>query len=82
MRVLPKLSAKEQETASQENTERIADDEIELPLFDLITISNATNQFSFANKIGEGGFGPVYQVVSVTYPLTSFNISCRPFCLF
>ncbi|XP_071934961.1 G-type lectin S-receptor-like serine/threonine-protein kinase At4g27290 isoform X1 [Coffea arabica] len=58
--------AKEQETASQENTKRIADDEIELPLFDLITISNATNQFSFANKIGEGGFGPVYQGILST----------------
>lgn len=43
-------------------------------MFDLITISNATNYFSFTNKIGEGGFGPVYKVVSFTYPMTPFHI--------
>ncbi|XP_058073090.1 G-type lectin S-receptor-like serine/threonine-protein kinase At1g11300 [Magnolia sinica] len=33
----------------------------ELPLFDLSKIAVATNNFSNANKIGEGGFGPVYK---------------------
>ncbi|GMN66909.1 hypothetical protein TIFTF001_035974 [Ficus carica] len=37
------------------------DDDIELPLFDLVEISMATNNFSPANMIGEGGFGPVYR---------------------
>ncbi|KAF8414035.1 hypothetical protein HHK36_002034 [Tetracentron sinense] len=32
-----------------------------LPLFDLVTISTATDNFSNANKLGEGGFGPVYK---------------------
>ncbi|KAK4491986.1 hypothetical protein RD792_002771 [Penstemon davidsonii] len=32
----------------------------ELQLFDLSTILKATNNFSFNNKLGEGGFGPVY----------------------
>ncbi|CAL5393069.1 unnamed protein product [Camellia sinensis] len=35
--------------------------EFELPLFELATIANATKNFSEDNKIGEGGFGPVYK---------------------
>ncbi|KDP38981.1 hypothetical protein JCGZ_00738 [Jatropha curcas] len=38
-------------------------DDLELPLFDLGTIVCATNNFSFINKLGEGGFGPVYKGV-------------------
>ncbi|KAM6576924.1 hypothetical protein CsatB_028761 [Cannabis sativa] len=37
------------------------DDDLELPWFDLHTISIATNNFSENNKLGEGGFGPVYK---------------------
>ncbi|KAK1391221.1 G-type lectin S-receptor-like serine/threonine-protein kinase [Heracleum sosnowskyi] len=33
----------------------------DLPLFDFRTIANATNNFSNNNKLGEGGFGPVYK---------------------
>ncbi|XP_024031270.1 G-type lectin S-receptor-like serine/threonine-protein kinase At4g27290 isoform X1 [Morus notabilis] len=33
----------------------------QLPSFDMDTISNATDNFSSTNKIGEGGFGPVYK---------------------
>ncbi|KAJ9553629.1 hypothetical protein OSB04_017674 [Centaurea solstitialis] len=36
---------------------------IDLPLFSLSTISRATNNFSINNKLGEGGFGPVYKGV-------------------
>ncbi|KAI8552699.1 hypothetical protein RHMOL_Rhmol06G0286700 [Rhododendron molle] len=36
-------------------------EDIELPLFDLITVSTATNNFSNDHKIGEGGFGHVYK---------------------
>ncbi|KAL3820323.1 hypothetical protein ACJIZ3_006228 [Penstemon smallii] len=32
-----------------------------LPEYDFATIVAATNQFSYSNKIGEGGFGPVYK---------------------
>ncbi|KAM4102870.1 hypothetical protein ACJW30_06G035300 [Castanea mollissima] len=32
-----------------------------LPLFDLRTIIAATDNFSISNKLGQGGFGPVYK---------------------
>jgi hypothetical protein len=31
--------------------------------FDLSTIKVATEDFSIANKLGEGGFGAVYKVI-------------------
>lgn len=34
----------------------------ELPLFDFEKLETATNHFHFNNKLGEGGFGPVYKV--------------------
>ncbi|KAL3821549.1 hypothetical protein ACJIZ3_007454 [Penstemon smallii] len=34
---------------------------LELLLFDLRTITKATENFSINNKLGEGGFGPVYK---------------------
>lgn len=40
----------------------ITSDDIELPLYDFPTITLATNNFSTENKLGEGGFGPVYKV--------------------
>lgn len=41
------------------------DDDLELPLFDLRTITESTNDFSMRNKLGEGGFGPVYKGILV-----------------
>ncbi|XP_056693396.1 G-type lectin S-receptor-like serine/threonine-protein kinase At4g27290 isoform X2 [Spinacia oleracea] len=35
--------------------------ESELPLFDIDVIAQATNNFSDTNRLGEGGFGPVYK---------------------
>lgn len=40
--------------------------DLELPLLDLGTIASATENFSADNKLGEGGFGPVYKVISVS----------------
>ncbi|KAJ0733723.1 putative protein kinase RLK-Pelle-DLSV family [Helianthus annuus] len=40
---------------------RSGDKDLELPLFGLSTLLAATNNFSFNNKLGEGGFGPVYK---------------------
>jgi hypothetical protein len=38
----------------------------DLPLMDLSSIHTATNSFSKENKLGEGGFGPVYRVINIT----------------
>lgn len=35
----------------------------ELPYFDLVTLCEATKNFSNSNKLGQGGFGPVYKVI-------------------
>ncbi|XP_059449674.1 G-type lectin S-receptor-like serine/threonine-protein kinase At4g03230 isoform X2 [Corylus avellana] len=35
--------------------------DIDVPFFDLESILAATNNFSDANKLGEGGYGPVYK---------------------
>ncbi|GLT52416.1 hypothetical protein SLA2020_257600 [Shorea laevis] len=35
--------------------------EVEIPLFNFSSVSAATNNFSSSNKLGEGGFGPVYK---------------------
>jgi hypothetical protein len=34
-----------------------------MSLFNVRQIKGATNNFDIANKIGEGGFGPVYKVL-------------------
>jgi hypothetical protein len=36
---------------------------MQLPVLDLSTIARATNDFSPHNKLGQGGFGPVYRVI-------------------
>ncbi|KAH7662009.1 S-receptor-like serine/threonine-protein kinase protein [Dioscorea alata] len=37
------------------------DEEVELPIFDLSVILEATDNFAPENKLGQGGFGPVYK---------------------
>lgn len=46
------------------NKERI--EHIDLPTFNLSVLANATENFSTKNKLGEGGFGPVYKVIKKT----------------
>ncbi|CAA3009733.1 G-type lectin S-receptor-like serine/threonine-protein kinase At4g27290 isoform X1 [Olea europaea var. sylvestris] len=36
-------------------------EDMDLPIFNLATISHATDNFSVKKKLGEGGFGPVYK---------------------
>ena len=42
--------------------------DIDLPFFDLESILAATDGFSNANKLGQGGYGPVYKVVLSALP--------------
>jgi len=39
------------------------DEDLELPLLDIASVADATNNFSFQNKVGQGGFGEVYKVL-------------------
>lgn len=45
-------------------TDNNESEDIDIPIFDLSTIANATDNFSVDNKLGQGGFGPVYKVWS------------------
>ena len=48
--------------AERHNDEGTEAKDLDLPLFDLGTVADATGNFSMENKLGEGGFGPVYKV--------------------
>lgn len=39
---------------------------IEVPYYDFETILEATDNFSNANKLGRGGYGPVYKVINLS----------------
>ncbi|KAK7257263.1 hypothetical protein RIF29_31111 [Crotalaria pallida] len=58
-----KRKFREKSTMLVEKKDEGEQEDLELPLFDLATIVNATNDFSIENKLGEGGFGPVYKGV-------------------
>ncbi|KAK9057003.1 hypothetical protein SSX86_024369 [Deinandra increscens subsp. villosa] len=45
------------------NVSKMEKEDMEQPLFSFSTIVNATGNFSLDNKLGEGGFGPVYKGV-------------------
>jgi len=51
---------------TNDNSEERKED-MELPMYDLNTIAHATNNFSSMNKLGEGGFGPVFKVNRLCY---------------
>ncbi|XP_038906040.1 G-type lectin S-receptor-like serine/threonine-protein kinase SD1-1 isoform X2 [Benincasa hispida] len=48
-------------SACKDGHEELEAEDLELPLFDLSLINSATKNFSLENKLGEGGFGPVYK---------------------
>lgn len=50
---------------------------VDLHVFDLSTIVAATDNFSFSNKLGEGGFGSVYKVISSLGSLISSCSLCN-----
>lgn len=59
------VTLKPSNDAGNENEGR----DLDLPLVEFEEIARATNNFSLNNKLGEGGFGPVYKVC--TYQDTS-----------
>ncbi|XP_068669480.1 receptor-like serine/threonine-protein kinase SD1-8 [Aristolochia californica] len=48
-------------SAGKDKSREHRKEDLELPLLDLGLIVAATNNFSDSNKLGEGGFGPVYK---------------------
>lgn len=52
----------------------------DLPFFDLTTVAAATNNFSIENKLGTGGFGSVYKVVSLDRSVDFLSV--QVYCLF
>ncbi|XP_028807615.1 uncharacterized protein LOC114762316 [Neltuma alba] len=46
---------------SKENTDEVPEGDMDLPLYDFAIIASATQNFSDENKLGQGGFGPVYK---------------------
>ena len=50
---------------------------LDVPFFDLQSILEATDNFSDANKLGQGGYGPVYKV-SQRFFFFSFFFSSFP----
>ncbi|XP_057959347.1 G-type lectin S-receptor-like serine/threonine-protein kinase At4g27290 isoform X2 [Malania oleifera] len=49
------------ELERRENSGEAGNEDLELPLLDLATVTSSTNNFSDDSKLGEGGFGPVYK---------------------
>ncbi|KAF7127660.1 hypothetical protein RHSIM_Rhsim11G0082700 [Rhododendron simsii] len=50
------------------------EENVELPIFDMVTLAGATNNFSDTNKIGKGGFGSVYKVILFGYMAPEYAI--------
>ncbi|XP_073027398.1 G-type lectin S-receptor-like serine/threonine-protein kinase At4g27290 isoform X2 [Primulina eburnea] len=55
------LAAHRRSVSASKQKDEYHDRELELPIFDLNSLTKATDNFSIQNKIGEGGFGPVYK---------------------
>ncbi|AEE85321.1 unnamed protein product [Arabidopsis thaliana] len=60
-----RLASSEIETLQRESSRvssrKQEEEDLELPFLDLDTVSEATSGFSAGNKLGQGGFGPVYK---------------------
>ncbi|MBA0807873.1 hypothetical protein Gohar_023650, partial [Gossypium harknessii] len=48
-----------------------------LPVFNLGTIAVATNNFSPDNRLGQGGFGPVYKVTCLAFAVNGKEIAVK-----
>uniref|UniRef100_A0A7N0V051 Receptor-like serine/threonine-protein kinase n=1 Tax=Kalanchoe fedtschenkoi TaxID=63787 RepID=A0A7N0V051_KALFE len=49
------------ENSQRDYSTEINNGDLDLPIFDIKTVSRATDNFSADNKLGQGGFGPVYK---------------------
>lgn len=54
---------KPKDSTSSPNERELSRENKELPMLSFSSISAATGNFSLANKLGEGGFGPVFKVL-------------------
>ena len=59
----PAVSSQNSENASTDN---LLEEQPLLTLLDFAKLGIATDNFSETNKIGAGGFGPVYKVIPVS----------------
>ena len=53
--------------SSNANSSASESGNIEITFFELNTVIAATENFSSANKLGRGGFGPVFKVITFIY---------------
>jgi hypothetical protein len=51
------------EEMNTNNNMKKKEKDFELPLFSYVSVLAVTNNFSTVNKLGEGGYGPVYKVL-------------------
>lgn len=58
------MKVKDSEITKADKGAKVRRKEVKLPLFSLVSVSAATNNFSDTKKLGEGGFGPVYKACS------------------
>ena len=47
----------------KQHNDKLRKEDMDLPTFDLSIITQATNNFSSVNKLGEGGYGLVFKVI-------------------
>ena len=58
------LSSNRGEAQQNFDKDNLAQVEVqELPQFNVEKLAKATNNFHLSNKVGQGGFGPVYRVM-------------------
>ncbi|XLT70169.1 hypothetical protein HN873_026608, partial [Arachis hypogaea] len=56
-----RATLKETNAALKDQSKEEQEEDPEVPLYDLSVIASSTDNFSDKNKLGEGGFGPVFK---------------------
>ncbi|KAK1369026.1 Receptor-like serine/threonine-protein kinase [Heracleum sosnowskyi] len=59
--VVKKRKEKVRAIQKSDTTDLNKGEDMDLPLFEFTAIADATSNFSISNKLGQGGFGPVYK---------------------